>query len=345
MSNRKVLKKIIVFILALAIISAFAVISFASESFEECVAGIDKTANYGTRLERVERAEALYEELSEEKKAEVSELYSVLVAEREEVDALASAASLFITHINGLSDLSDLDDKLDAVNTARREDVIFTDESYPGITEALAKLEAFEKSVLKTAELCDAFIEAVDRAMFTDPDDYIALSEALGEARACLSGLDKSYDGVEGAYADYGALSSALRVKEEYTEEFLRAVDDMKTISEYKSFSRAYNSAKDYMKNEKFIPEYEGVAEAILYLAEAEEVMKDAVRRANAFITFVNTMGSDGDIFEDLVESYAYLRDVDLTVDGAAAAKETLDRAIEDYNKRVTQMNADFSYV
>ena len=73
--------------------------------------------------------------------------------------------------------------------------------------------------------------------------------------------------------------------------------------------------------------------------------MKDAVKRANAFVSYVNTLGASGNLALDLINAFTYLEGVDLTVDGVSSAVSMLDSAIAEYNARAKQANADFSYV
>ena len=345
MNKCKMLKCLSLIITVALIFSSFTFFAFASESFSDVVGGIDETEDYMTRYERVERAFALYSELSDEEKALVSDLFATLLDEESSLLLLKNRADSFIAHVNSFSELSDLDEKLSAVLTARREDVLFTDASYPGISEALLELEEFEETVLETVDVCLSFIDAVDLVLSIDEADYIELSEALAEASLYVDRVDKTFDGIDGAYQSYVSIKSALREKELYTEEFLSAVADLKEITDYKSFSKAYNNVLDYTKSENFIPDYKGVSEALKYLEDAEGAMKDAVKRANAFVSYVNTLGASGNLALDLINAFTYLEGVDLTVDGVSSAVSMLDSAIAEYNARAKRANADFSYV
>ena len=330
---------------AVLLVFCLGVITFASESFPECIEGIDKSADYATRLDRVERAESLYAELSDEEKALASDLYALLLAEKSELGGIALSAERFILSVNGLRDISDLNEKASAIENIKTSNSIFTDESYPGIEAAIEEFNSFDRSVTEAVSICEAFIEAVDVLISQDEDDYVLLSSAIKDAQSYIKLVDSTYDGIPGAISNYNNIAGAIRVKEQYTDEFLLAVEDMKTKSDYKSYSDAYDYAIDYTKSESFIPDYPGVAEAMAELGAAEELMREAIKRANAFVAYVNSIGTSGDLFGELAESYGRLSGVDFTIDVAATAKALLDSMIEEYNKTSEKINSDFSYV
>lgn len=345
--KKRIFQKAVLVIVVLAIfISSFSVLALASGSFEDAVESIDKSLDYKTRRERADLALLIYGSLTDEEKEAVADGFATLGQELDALSEIEARADAFIQYVGQFPDIHDLDQKLAAISTARRDDVIFTDVTYPGIADALSALEDFKGEVLPLVENCNSFIAAVDLALSFDEDEYLEIAMALADAERYRDlGLDNTYDGISGAIASYNELSSKITTKELYTEEFLRAVEDLAGKTDYKSFSAAYEYAVDYTKNESFLPTYPGVSEALESLKSAEETMKEAIKRANAFVQYVNSLGSTGNIALELIESYDRLSGVDFTIDTAASAKAILDGAIADYNTRVSLANSDFSYI
>lgn len=317
----------------LAVLCAvFAGSVFAKGDFGEAVLQIGEADTWGERSALIEEAENIYASLSDDEKLTFADAYASLVAHKSDLAAIKAKADRFIFFVGTLGDLSDLNEKEEAVALAKGEGVYFDDESYPGISDALAELRTFEEQVSLAVDACIAFINAADAASLIEEDDYLALRAALDEAEKYLKLIDNTYDGVKGAKTSYELLAGEVRVKEIYTEEFLGEVERLKTKTEYKTYLADYTTAKSYLADERFLSEYPGVEDAMLVLSDADLYLKDCLNRANVFITAVSRFGSSEDIAKDLINAYLALEGVDMTVNGVSTAKSVFDSTLKTYN-------------
>lgn len=345
MKNTKLGYIFTAFVLVTVIFAVFAGAVLAGAGFEEAVLAIDKSKSWEQRRAAADRAEALFLDLSLEERSEAADLYTVLAEELADLQALENKAERFILYVDTLSDLSDLNEKEEAVTLAKSEGVYFADESYPGITEAINTLSDFEERVNTAVLACIAFMDAVDEAQMTDTEDYLALKAALTEAEQYYNSVDITYDGIRDARGIYATLTSELRVREQYTEEFLREANKLKEKTDYKSYTSLYNEVLSYMSDESFIEAYPGVSEADAILDEADAYIKECINKANVFITAVSRFGSSSNIASDLILAYRALDGVDLTVTGVSAAKAVFDSTLRTYNDIVKQIIKDLELI
>ena len=315
-----------------ALCAIFACSAFAKEDFSEVVSQIEGADTWGEKSTLIEEADTIYASLTDKEKLAFSDAYGALLDHKADLAATKAKADRFIFFIGTLSDISDLNEKEEAILLAKGEGVYFDDESYPGITDALAELRAFEERTSSAVYASLAFINAVDAAYLIEKDDYLALRAALDEAEGYIELIDNTYDGVRGAKANYEALAGEIRVKEIYTEDFLTEAERLKTKTEYKTYLADYTTAKSYLADERFLSEYPGVDDAMLVLSDADLYIKDCLNRANVFITAVSRFSSSNTIAKDLIKAYRALDGVDMTVNGVSTAKSAFDSTLKAYN-------------
>lgn len=251
-------------------------------------------------------------------------------------------AERFITLVNSFTEVSDLDERLELIEYVKSEGVYFDDESYPGITEALDALASISSAAASAKEACDLFIAAVDNAQLTDIEDYLTHKAALSAASQYSEAIDLSYDGVTEARSIYMTLLSELQVLERYNEEFLAAVEKIAEEETYSDRRVAYKYAIEYMYSDSFIPEYEGVDDAILTLKAIEDGLKADISLANIFISAVSRLGTGESLALDIIAAYQALVGVDRTTDGTEGSLAILNSAVEDYNREAEKINTDF---
>ena len=254
-------------------------------------------------------------------------------------------AERFISLVASFGDVFDLDERLELIEYVRSEGVYFDDEGYPGISQALASLFAIETDANAKKQASEGFMAAVDVALLTDSRDYVAIRAALDKAEEYENGIDLTYDGVVEARSIFGELSSELKGKETFTDEFLRAVANIADKESYRDRRDAYKYALEYMSSDKFIADYPGVFEAKEVLEDTAEAFKGDIELANGFISAVASIGSGESIAHDLILAYFELLGVDRTVDGVAGALAILNAAVEEYNSTVEQINSDFGHL
>ena len=250
-------------------------------------------------------------------------------------------AERFVSAVEQFYELSDLDEKVSYLEALMDENVYFDDESYEGVTEALAALRRYEEQINLAVDSCNAFIDAIETALMTDISDYADLKSAITEAEKYLDRLDNTYDGISGAKADYSALLSELRGCEDHTDSFLNAVKTMSDAVGYKNKNDALARAEGYIRDAKFIDSYSGVADALLTIEAAKVELAQIIVSANGFISLVNALG-DGDTVAGMNAAYAALESTDFTAPGAASAKAMLDAAKDAYNEKVKVINSDW---
>ena len=252
-------------------------------------------------------------------------------------------AARFISAVEEFSELADLDEKKSHLATVKSAEIYFSDESYDGVTEALASLAQYEALINEAVANCDAFIDAVDTALMTDVDDYEAFKAALTEAEKYFKKLDSTYDGILGAQSDYKSMSGELTEREKYTEDFLKAVEKIATATDYNTRLEAYNDAEEYIEGESFIATYPGVAEALATLEATDALLEEAVAEAGAFVSLISRLGTGDNIVDELLAAYAALAQQDITAPGVSMSKLILDTATEAYNASVHAVNEDWS--
>lgn len=254
----------------------------------------------------------------------------------------AERAERFVNAVEQFYELSDLDEKLSHLEAVKSPDTYFDNEAYDGVADALTVLRRYEEQINDAVESCDAFIEAVDTALMTEASDYTALKAAITLAESYLSKLDSTYDGIIGAKADYALITAELNEREKYTDNFLLAVKTMTEKTDYKSRKDALGIASAYIRDEKFIESYDGVAEALAAINAMEALLDAAIVSANGFISLVGELGTSGDLVDGMVAAYSALSKIDLTAPGAAAAKAMLDASKDSYNETVEAVNSDW---
>ena len=337
-------KSIFAVFLVTLLIFCLGVVGYAADAqdFSAAVADIDDSASYSDRLSAVEQAEKIYAELSDEEKLDVVLDYQLLLSERDALCALEGQAETFISGVNVLSDISDLDEREEQLNMLLGGGVYFADETYPGITDALQALAPMRADIEARVEASVEFMNAVDTAVLLSEDDYLGIKEALVRAENYLPLIDHTYDGVSGAKLTYDYLRSVYYSKEEYTKGFLEYIKLMAEATDYKTAKDYYDRAITQIGKEDFLPDYEGVDEAMEKLAQTEEYFKECIAAANIFISAVGNMSSNDKISLAIINAYSALLGVDITVEGVSVALRSLEAAVESYNSRVESINETF---
>lgn len=338
----KIIVRILSAVLALSLLLiSFSAVAFASEgtdSFNSAVAAIDANGNYLKRKTDIDNIMAKYEALSESDKALVADSYQLALAELAKVEELARAAEAFISAVKSLDMCNTLIDKELVINRATSG--LFSDESYEGITEALATYTSTKASVEATVEKCNQFLEYIDTVSILEEDDYLGIKAALDAAKALLPDIDLTYYGVQGAYEIYNEAQSLIGEKEYYTRDWINSVREMDALTVYKYKRASYETLQLTARNELFLPDYADVPAALELMAAAEEYFRACISAGNAFIRAVDDIESADSVGEGLINAYAKCKGVDKTVDGVSSAYSTFKSTLDDYNDVIEQMNA-----
>lgn len=327
------------------LLGVFPYAAVAEASFLELVRGISKDACYADRMARVEDATALLEKMNDDERAEAAEEIELLRAEIADLEAVSRTAERFILLVGGIGVLVDLNEREQSLALLKNDGVYFGDTSYEGIEEALRDLRSYEEEITAAVGDCVAFMDAVNELFGADTENYDEVKPLLTEAEKYLGGLDFTYDGVREAHSTYGEIKEKTVTRERFTDEFLEMVGALDEDADWATCQNAMNKIKVYLKNEKLIPTYPGVAEAMEKIGRIEERMKELVKDANVFINEVSAIGSAENYAHALLAACKTMLTVDVTAPGAKAAKQMLDAAIAEYNQTVEGIMKDFSFL
>ncbi|MBQ8372382.1 MAG: hypothetical protein IJX38_05565 [Clostridia bacterium] len=342
-------KTICTLILFLAVCLAATVITASASSttdeFCAAVALIDSEANYATRSERAAAALTIYNGLDDAEKAEVTAEAEMLAAEMDAIADIEQRADAFINAVENLSAISLIKERQTSIEIIYG-DMYFDDESYPGITEALALLAETKVATEQTISDCVAFMSAVERVALANEEwDYVELRAALDEAALYYNTVDNSYDGITVSKTTYSKISSEITKRETFTDGFLETAEIAIGGVGYAVKKQAYNDAMKYTAYEDFIPEREGVEEALAALAELESYFRACDREAAKFVLAVGEARSASlaEYRAKLIACYGYLETVDLTVPAAEQANIEFTALVRAYNAVVALANETFA--
>ena len=312
-----------------------------TDAYRAAIAELDNATTYTEKWEAYDEANRIYLELTEEQQAEVSGLYAGMekigvILRRTDLDAQS-----FVAQVNGISDIV-IGDRMAAIEGAEAK-ASELDTTHPDIAAALVALAAMKSELEDTIDKCFAFMEAVSAAEQLDLESYTELRAKLDLAASYLDFIDRGYPGVTGAYNSYSSMSSQLAIKEKYTSGVLDKVNEMINAQEYSIRKMLKNEIDNLLISEHYIPDYEGMQEALAEMAQVEEQMKECVVKATRFILAVEAVATAENYREALIGCYAFIEGVDFTVDGAGAAKESFDNMVDTYNSSVRYCNSFMS--
>ncbi len=320
----------------------FSAVGAGLEGFEDKVSTMLSATTYPEKKTAYTEALAIYEGLSAEEKNEVKTLELEMQRMGIELENIEKAAEAFDAQVRGISDIA-IGDRMVAIESAEAKANAEIDPTHPIAFEALKLLAEMKSELEETIENCLDFMSAVSDAEQLDVENYIELREALDLAATYLDVIDTGYPGVSGAYSSYSSMSSELGIKERYTAGVLAKVNEMINAKEYATRRMLKNEIDNLLVSESFIPDYEGMQQALATMAEVEEEMKACVIKATRFILAVEAVATADNYREALIGCYAFIEGVDFTVDGAAAAKASFDGMVNAYNSSVRYCNSFMS--
>ncbi|MBQ9084482.1 MAG: hypothetical protein IJY24_02385, partial [Clostridia bacterium] len=263
------------------------------------------------------------------------------------VEILIQNAEGFITSVNEASAEADFATRYAAYVTAKAKYV--DNETYPGITEALATFAIInEEMVAKEAKALEfiAYTENANCALYIPAQEaYIALAKAMEDVEPAFPGVAEAKDVIAAIETDIAnkraaaaAYIAAVEALEGKTGDALDAA-----IAEAKTLQAAGN-----------ILGIEGVEQANIALSNAES----AITNANGFATKFNSLvtGLGAHIVNGKITNSAETRAVilealeigakaDDTIAGVSNNRDILNKAITDYNAALKAANDAFAGV
>lgn len=335
----KSMRKITAMLLALSLlitVFAFSASAAGVDDLNTAVAQMMSAEGYSDRESAYLAAVAIYNGLDEREKEQVASLYLKIVETRAELENIKANAEDFIILVATISDVA-VGDRMDVIDSA---EAFVVDDTYPGVREAKETLANLKAAHLLLVENCILFIDAVAVAEEISIEEYTELKAAVAEVEKYISSINQSYPGVSGAYLSYTFIISEINTKERYTKGVVDRINAMINAETYIEKLTIQNEISNLIRDDNFLPDYEGLTEELLIkMAETEEYMRECVIGATAFILMVDAVATAENYRGALIACYPYLEGVDLTVDGAEAAKDSFDEMVEEYNEVVTYCN------
>ena len=310
--------------------------------FETAAQDITGEGNYLERMTILLKAEGAYEALDDAERAEVSESYSRVLAEREALDALAARAQLFLSKVASLMDTAGIMDKVRLLEEAKAPEIYFDDESYPGIKEALLELERIQLIKDSTVSFMLTVDELVtERDMTaTVADNYTVLKEILLRAEALYGFVDSGYSGAVGAINSYSTIRAEVQKAEKHTEGISELIELIDSKKDYRSKKNLIANLERAIESEDFVPDMECAREAEEALLRLKSYFTECEGLAQEYIIAVDAIGVAENRFSAIVAAMALRLQVDGTVNGVSASDGKLEAIREEYNGYASLINS-----
>lgn len=294
--------------------------------------------NYPALLSVVEKLSALDPDYTYDGVGEAKLFYDYLV----DTEALIrNSADTFINKVAIAADVTlGINERADAFRAIAS--VYYDNETYPGVTEALATYAAISPEMITEISNGDNFIKYVNKA---DYAIYVsAKQENLNIAKGYMDVCHPDYRGVAEAKLLYAEVQEQVNSKIASAKAYIDAVNALDSLS-----GDALKAAIDKANNLKQagnVLGVEGVTEANIKLNKAEASLDLGVRYAEHFVRVVATIDSAktaSDLYSILKEAKNAEVDADASYPGVKDASAKLASAISNYNKQVSEANAEFA--
>ena len=250
-------------------------------------------------------------------------------------------AESFINAVNDISKKTSLAERELAIAAARSETVYFDDESFEGVSEALAKLAEEERLLEEQIAYCLEFCDIVDAAsVLDDIEDYLELKELIEEAQEYLDIIDTTYIGVPGAINILGTIATALSKKEQRVETYLGYVAAMSEATLYAEKYAAYREADLISSSRDFLYTHPDVSAAESAFREADEYFGECAFVAAMFAERVDSIGSADVIGEAINDAFLIYVGMDKTYPSSYIGE--FEAVVEDYNNTAAKINSIF---
>ena len=282
----------------------------------------------------------IYNGLDDDEKREAAPLYQKILEAEAELEQISDKALEFIDLVATISDVA-VGDKMGVIERAQN---LAVDLTYPGVVKAKETLAELKATHTLLVENCLAFIDAVSYAEQFSTEEYIELKAAIAEAEKYKAYIDQAYPGVSGAYFSFTDIVSGIVTRERYTQSVVDKINKLLDAETYIERATIKNEIARLIKDENYLPDYEGLTEDLLLrMAEVEESLGVCVQIATRFMLMVDAVYTADNYRGALIACYPYMEGVDFTVDGAEAAKSSFDAMVEEYNEVANYCNSFMS--
>lgn len=250
-------------------------------------------------------------------------------------------AEAFIDAVNEIYEKTSILDRETAIAVAKSDAMYFDDESFDGVTEALAGLAEAERVLAEDIANCLAFCDLVDEAsVLDDVEDYLELKAIFAEAKAYLDIIDVTYIGIPGAMSIYSKKLSSVSDKEQRVIAYLEQVSAMIAASNYSDKRAAYTMAKSIASGKDFLSTHPDVIASKTALSAAEDYFSECALMAAMLAEKVDGIYSADVQGEAINEAYEIYLEMDRTYSSVYIGEFEL--IVEEYNDAVAKINALF---
>ena len=263
------------------------------------------------------------------------------------VEPLDENAEIFITNAGIAADSGEFADRYSAYTKAKAAKV--DNETYPGITEALANFATVQAEMVGVETIANEFLRysqsALDALYIPAQEAYIALAKSV-------ENLELQFPGVSEAKEALLDLENDIAEKKLAAQAYIDAVEALEGKTGV-ALEEAIAAAKALQATGSILG-IEGIEKANIALSSAESAITNSVGYAAKFNSLVTQIGGcivDGKITstaktrEILLSALSIAAKTDDTLVGVSNNKDILNKAIGDYNAAVNATNAAFAEV
>lgn len=217
----------------------------------------------------------------------------------------------------------------------------YDNETYPGVTEALARYDAIVEYMSFEIEKAESFIKYVNKA---DYAAYVsAKQENLDIAKGYMDHCNPEYAGVADAKELYAEIQEFINQQIANANAYIEAVNKLDSLSG-NDYIIAIENALSLQASGNVLG-VDGVTDANIKLDQALAAIELGDRYCIHFIALVATIentASLADRYELLADAREAEKDADQSYAGVREASEKLAKAIADFNGLVDAANAEF---
>lgn len=257
------------------------------------------------------------------------------------MEAIYIDAEYFISRVETLSDTT-RDFMVRYAEYLSLSTQIYENETYPGVTEALAKYnDVVLPDILYNISLAENFVKYVERADFAS---YIsAKEENLKIAEQYMNVCHPDFEGVAEAKALRLEIVEFIDIQKANAQAYIDAVNALDNLKG-NELNAGITKAENLQKTGNVLG-VDGVTEANVKLNQITSELKLRTKYSEHFISLVEKLEfiyEAEELYYAIVEAKAAEVLADQTYTGVADASLDLEFAIEDYNAAVSAVNEEF---
>lgn len=276
-------------------------------------------------------------DLTYEGVADAYKHYSKLV---EAEETIRTSAETFIAAVSAANDDAlDFNARAEAYKTITA--IYFDNETYPGVTEAIAGYNAIRDYMNLEISNAENFVKYVNRA---DYALYIsAKQENLDIAKTYMDICQPDFAGVAEAKLLYVEVQAYIEQQIANANAYINAVNALDSLSGTALLNGIKNAQS--LQEAGNVLGVDGVTEANIKLNQIIASIELVDRYCIHFVNLVNSIDkvtSTAELYELLAEAKEAEADADSSYAGVADASAKLAKAIADLNAQVNAINAEF---